>query len=317
MLIDILVLLLGVLTLLGGGELLVREAVKISIRANISVLVVGTTIVAFATSAPELVVCIYAAVSGAPDIAMGNVLGSNICNFGLILGVTALLKPISIRKSTIRFDWPFMMAASVLLLVFAWNNLIETWEGIIFVLGLLGFSYYLIYNARRGAITPEDLPGEVEDAQKEGQRPIIYEFLFLGLAILAMYFGSRWFVSSAESIAKQLYISERIIALTVVALGTSLPELITSFVAIYRKRADLAVGNVVGSNIFNILSILGITSIIQNVSVDDQFLSVDFWWMLGISFALLPLMLYKDKIYRFGGLILLLLYFSYIIFILL
>lgn len=314
MLESIIWLVLGIILLLGGGELLVREAITISLRLKISILVVGSTVVAFATSAPELVVSIYAALDGTPDISIGNVVGSNICNLGLVLGVTALLKPVVIRKTTVKFDWPMMIAASGLLILFSWNQLISWWEGALFVIGLVSYSYYLIAKSRRDTLAhAEDITEAEEEVKKK--KPLALNLFLLVLAIVGLYFGSKWFVGGATAIARYFDVSERIIALTLVALGTSLPELMTSMVAIYRKESDIAVGNLIGSNIFNILSILGITSIITEIRVGEKFLTVDYWWMLGIALVLLPLMLRNDRVSRFGGGLLVVFYTAYLIFI--
>ncbi|MEX0966675.1 MAG: calcium/sodium antiporter [Bacteroidia bacterium] len=311
-------LILGVVVLLGGGELLVREAIKVALRARISILVVASTIVAFATSAPELVVSIYAAFFGTPDISVGNVVGSNISNIGLILGATAIIRPVILRKTTLTFDWPIMIISALMLIIFSWNFSLGFIEGSIFIICLIFYSSYLIINSRKSGVDQSNPAKEIEEEEKKAKkhRPVIVHIVLLLVAILALYLGSRWFVWGATELAVYFGVSERIVALTIVSIGTSLPEMMTSIIAVVKRNADIAVGSLVGSNIFNIFSILGITALLKPIQISEVFLQLDYFWMIGLSLLLFPLMHKHDKITRGGGFMLLGFYLLYLVYIL-
>ncbi len=310
MIYTVLLLLAGLAFLILGGDFLVRGATGIALRAKISPLVVGLTVVAFGTSAPELLVSLQSALAGNPDIAMGNVIGSNICNLALVLGVTAVILPIGIHEDTVRIDWPVTLGASLLMFGFAQDNWISTREGGIFVAILAVYTFLIIRKSRRETkahIADED---SLVDIPEPTGKPVM-DFFFIALGGAGLYFGAEWFVGSASNLAGYLGVTERVISITVVALGTSLPELVTSAIASLKKNSDMAVGNLLGSNIFNIFSILGITSLVKSVHVNEMMLDVDMIWMLGITVLVFPMMLIKRKISRLEGIILLLLYCIY------
>lgn len=303
-------LFLGLVVLLAGGKFLVDGASSLAIKLGLSTGVIGLTVVAFGTSTPELLVSVYAAINGNADISLGNVVGSNIANIALVLGITGLVYPILISRSHLRFDYPVMIFTSVLLFVFAYNLEISFWEGFLFFLGFVGFNVFLFKDAGG------DKPTATEDSEdiKEYTWPISLLLLFLG--ILGLYFGSELLVTNAVSISRTFGISERIIGITIIAIGTSLPELIASIFAALKRRTDLAIGNLLGSNIMNVLSILGITALIKPIAVSEVFIQKDLIWMLSISLLLLPLMKTRMRISKSEGVILLLCYLAYLFFLL-
>ncbi|MBU2525921.1 MAG: calcium/sodium antiporter [Bacteroidetes bacterium] len=305
-----LMLLSGLFLLVIGGDFLVRAAVAISLKLNISKAIVGLTIVSFATSAPELIVSLKAALDGHPDISIGNVMGSNIANIGLVLGVTAIIFPITVGKQFGRLHWPAMMILSILLYLFMSSHLlIEVYEGIVLQLMLFGFIYLLLRFRKK-----EELEEEVDEVLRDISG--VKTFLWLLISALGLYFGSELLVKGAVNIAVGLGVSERIIAVTVIALGTSLPELSASVVAALRQEKAISLGNLIGSNIFNIGSVIGISAIIHPIEVKSpELLQADMWWMLGLAFVLLPMtwMSNKRQISRLGGFVLVFCYSFYII----
>ncbi len=309
MVITTLILLAGLVFLIFGGEFLVRGATGIALRAKISPLVVGLTVVAFGTSAPELLVSIQSALAGNPDIAMGNVVGSNICNLALVLGITAVILPIQVHADSLKYDWPMTMASSLLLYFLVFDGWVDTWEGGLFIAVLVAYSVFIIRKSRKETkanladINEADLP------EPSGHAGL--DFLYLAIGAVGLYFGAGWFVESASSLAAYMGVTERVISITVVALGTSLPELVTSAVASFKKETDLAVGNLLGSNIFNVLSILGITSLVKEVEVNVEIREIDMLWMLAITAVVFPMMLIKRRISRVEGGILLSIYCVY------
>lgn len=310
MVITTLVLLAGLTFLILGGDFLVRGATGIALRAHISPLVVGLTVVAFGTSAPELLVCVQSALMGNPDIVMGNVIGSNICNLALVLGVTSVILPIEVHNDSLKIDWPVTMGASLLLYVLILDNWVNAWEGLLFILLLVVYTFLIIRKSRRetkAELAAQELLSELPETTGNPVKDVL--FLVLGGA--GLYFGAEWFVESASTLAEFLGVTQRVISITVVALGTSLPELVTAAIASFKKQTDLAVGNLLGSNIFNILSILGITSLVKEVHVNELILSVDMLWMLGITVLVLPMMIVKRRISRIEGGILLAVYCFY------
>lgn len=306
-----LILLVGLVILILGGDFLVRGASRIALRLHLSPLVVGLTIVAFGTSAPELFISIQSAISGSPDITMGNVIGSNICNLALVLGLTAIIYPIRVGTDSIRIDWPMTMGSSLLLYFLIRGGYVDSYEGVLFILILVLYTFLIIRKSRRENKAAAALTSDLPDKVPTDRAALIKDLLFIAVGIVGLYFGSGWFVLGAKNIATMMGVSERVIGLTVVALGTSLPELVTSSVAAVKKETDLAIGNLMGSNIFNILSILGITSVIQQIKVSDSILNIDIVWMLAITLIILPMMLYNRKIDRFEGVILLAVYCYY------
>lgn len=310
---EIFYLLAGLVILIAGGEILVRGAAAIAYRLHISRMVVGLTIVAFGTSSPELFISVQSALSGSPDMAMGNVIGSNICNLGLVLGITALIAQIPVDKSSIKIDWPMAMGSAILLYVLVQFGSLNWMEGVAFVLVLIIYLTYVIRKSRKDGKAKELLASEAGINTEKEQATTwdwIKSFLYIAIGCAALYKGSDWFVGSAEKIFSQ-FIEPRVVGLMVLALGTSLPELATSVIAAYKKNTDLALGNLIGSNIFNILSILGITSIVEPITASPEIMG-DMIWMLGITFLILPLMWYKRRLVRIHGVLLLVVYGVYV-----
>jgi len=302
--VDIIKLSIGLLILIFGGDFLVKGAVALAVRMKVSMAVIGLTVVSFATSAPEMIVSIYAALSGHSDMAIGNVIGSNIANISLVLGVTAIIFPLSFRQRLYRFDVPVMLIVTALFILFLnTGEALVRWEGCLFV-GLLSvLTIYMIARSRR-----EELQNSSDSKDQMGLLKLI-SFLVIGATCL--YFGSRLLVDSASSLARLIGVSERVISVSVVAFGTSVPELAASIIAASKKEKEMSLGNLIGSNIFNILAVLGVTSIIHPIRVNDAgLLATDIWWMAAVSFLLLPLMFlfHKGHIGRIEGFILLSIY---------
>lgn len=293
--------------MLGSGSLLVRAGVSIANKLKISPLVSGITVVALGTSAPELFVSLGAALNGSPDIAIGNVVGSNISNIALVLGVTAIILPLPVIKNTVRFDWFVMFGASLLFLLFAFtDSQIIWWEGIILISILVWYLSYSIYNSRKAKY-------EV-DSETQYNYSWLTSIILMAVASVGLYFGADLLVENAQTIARAMGVSERVIGVTIIALGTSLPELATSVIAAFKKELDISVGNILGSNIFNILGVLGITSLIKNISIDPSILSFDIHVMIFLAFSLLLLLLIPVRyvLQRWNGLVLFILYLTYV-----
>ncbi|HET6245266.1 MAG: calcium/sodium antiporter [Bacteroidetes bacterium] len=307
---EYLLLIVGLAILISGGEILVKGAVAIALKFNVSVLVIGMTIVSFGTSAPELLVSIKAAIQGHPDISIGNVIGSNIANISLILGVTTIIFPILINKDSLKIDWPMMMVSSMIFYLFLLNNLIGFYEGLFLFLFLILFNFWIIYKSRKEhkKIPKNDEPELIPEVTT----PIWKSLLFILLGVLGLILGAEWFLNGAVGIAENFGISERIIAITVVAFGTSVPELVTSGIAALKKQTDISIGNLIGSNIFNLLGILGITAMVKEIPISIEMANFDIYWMLGISLLIFPLMYFGRKIGRLKGLVLVSFYLVYI-----
>ncbi len=312
MILTIALLVVGLVVLIAGGDYLVKGSSSIALRLHLSPLVVGLTIVAFGTSAPELLISIQAALRGSPDIAMGNVIGSNICNLALVLGITAIIYPVKVSSNSLKVDWPVTMGVSLLLYFFVREQLVDSYEGFLFIFILIVYLIVVIRKSRKDTKAAKLI---IEDSEiPDGPSIQLWkDIAFIAIGCAGLYFGSEWFVGSVQDIARSFGISERVIGLTIVALGTSLPELATSIVASYKGQTDLALGNLMGSNIFNILSILGITSIIKEIEVSDQILKTDIWWMLIITLLVLPLMVSRRRVGRIDGSILIAVYLVYVI----
>ncbi|MFD0964113.1 calcium/sodium antiporter [Pseudofulvibacter geojedonensis] len=306
---SVLYLLGGLVLLVIGGDYLVKSSVGLSFKLNISKMVIGMTVVSFATSAPELLVSMQAAFDGSPAIAINNVVGSNIANIALVLGVTALIGPIAVDKSFYKLNWPVMVAFSLLLYYFLWNdNQLDRIEGGGLFLGLIIFLIVLLKNSKE-----EDASDEVDDQLAT----VGYGKIFLWLAIggLALFFGSEWLVNGAVDLAKQIGVSKAVISVTMIAIGTSIPELAASVIAALKGEKAISIGNLIGSNIFNIASVLGLTSLVKTIPVTaPQILSNDIFWMLAIAIVLLPLILLPKKfvVTRFKGFLLLAAYMVFI-----
>jgi len=301
------ILVLGLIILILGGELLVRGSSSIALKAKISPLVVGLTIVAFGTSAPELLISIKAALAGSPDMTMGNVVGSNICNLALVLGLTALIGPIKVNADSIKIDWPVAIGSSLMLyFLLKARPKLDIWTGLLFLAVLTTYTLFIIVKSRRET-KAQALQEGAMDLPERSKGPL-RDMIYILIGCLGLYYGSDWFVGGARDLAMLLGVSERVIGITVLALGTSLPELVTAIVAAVKGETDLAVGNLMGSNIFNILSILGITSLITPIEVSEEIVRYDMLAMILITIVILPMMLYKREVGRISGAILLLLY---------
>jgi len=309
-------LLLGLILLFFGGELLVRGSVALALKMRISTLVVGMTVVSFTTSAPELFVSLQAVLTGSNDIAFGNIIGSNIANITLVLGVTALFFRVKISVQTANLNYPVLLFASLVFgaMMYYFNGIPQE-VGFLFIFLLLAFTWFLISKSRKENLKSVNDEGELLE---EASADSLFKSLgFLLAGIFLLKFGADYLVEGAISIAKKFEISERVIAVTVVAIGTSIPELATSIVAALKKEHNLAVGNLIGSNIFNILAVLGVVASIKKITISDSaILSFDYVWMITITF-IIGLFIYafsKRQISRSEGVILLLIYISYLYF---
>ncbi len=304
-------ILAGLTLLVIGGEFLVRASVGLSFKLDISKMVIGLTVVSFATSAPELLVSIQAALEGSSDIALGNVIGSNIANIGLVLGITAVITSLEIDRDFYRFNWPAMMFFSVTLFFVLYNDgALSSIEGGALLLGLVVYLFVLIRRARKQKnVTTE----EVDDTLAKTSYFKIVIWLIIGGA--ALYWGSEWLVDGAKDLAGSVGISEYAISVTVIAIGTSVPELAASVIAAVKKEKALSLGNLLGSNIFNIASVLGITSIIKPINnIDPIILQTNIYWMIGFAAIVLPLALLPKKfeLSRYKGLLLVIAYFVFV-----
>ena len=310
-----LLLALGLVILLIGGKILVDGASAIALKLGMSSGLIGLTIVAFGTSAPELLVSVSAALKGNSDISIGNVVGSNIANIALVLGFSAIFYPILIKRTHLRFDYLVTVLVTILFFGLALNGSIALWEGILLFLLFVVFNVYLFKSIQGGINTEAETEAEEEIEQVKGYGWLQSIGLFLG-GIVGLYFGSELLVENAVGISRNFGVSERIIGVTIIAIGTSLPELITSVMAALAKKTDLALGNILGSNIMNILSIIGLTAIIKPIGVSDAFIYGDFLWMIGITLLLFPLMKRKMQLSKLEGSILLGSYAVYLFFLL-
>jgi len=297
-------ILIGFILLILGGNCLLKSAVSISLGLKIPKIIIGMTVVSFATSAPELIVSINSALNGYPDLALGNVIGSNIANLAFVLGITLLIAEMDVQKSFFTTNWPVMMAASLLLFFFLRNDyLISDFEGLIFVLFLIFFLVYLFRFQNQDII--EDLP------EDEDLLPTYKTFTLFVLGSIGLWGGSEMLITGATDLAITLGVGERLIGVTVVSVGTSIPELAASIIAVLKKEKAISLGNLVGSNIFNILAVLGITSLITPIAaIDHVIYTNDIYWMLLVSMILpiLVLLPKKMELKRKSGIILLLLY---------
>lgn len=306
-------MLLGLVLLVVGGEFLVRSAVALSFKFNISKLVIGMTVVSFATSAPELLVSLQAALDGSPDIALGNVIGSNIANIGLVLGITAFISPLTIDKDFYKLNWPMMMLLSMALyFMLKSGSILDFKEGLALMISLIVFLYILISRSKKAS----NLEIDAEEVDETLQQTSNFKLtIWLLIGAVALYFGSEWLVVGAKDMAFSMGVSERVISVTMVAIGTSVPELAASVIAALKKEKAISLGNLIGSNIFNIASVLGLTAMIHPIPVNNpNILGQDIFWMLGFSAVLIPLAFLPKRfsLGRYKGAILL---GSYILFV--
>lgn len=319
---NILLIIVGILILVAGGELLVRGAVNVALRFHISTLVVGMTVVSFGTSAPELLVSLEAMYTGHPGIAIGNVVGSNIANIALVLGLTAIIFPIDVSRNSYRIDWPVLMLSTLLVYAFMWFNVdyeiggdyltsINWVNGLVMLTILVGFSYFLIWKSRKATKADH---AEMDMVPEIPKTSLVKDVVFIVIGSIGLSVGAHFLVEGTVGLASVLGISDYIISVTIVAFGTSLPELMTSVVAAFKKHADLSVGNLIGSNIFNILGILGITSLFKTIPISEVVLKSDMIWVLGVSLVIFPMMVTRKRISKAEGFVLFLTYCAYVYF---
>ena len=300
MIIEVIFLVLGLVLLVVGSDLLLRSSVDLSLKYNVSKLVIGLTIVSFATSAPELLISVSSVLKDSSDIAISNVIGSNIANIGMVFSIALLFVTIKIKKENIKYDFPWLIIVSLLFIWFLQDSQIDRFEGLVFTSVLFLF---IIFSFKVRANENEDL-----DDLSTSNMSLSKIFIFLALSSILLYSGSELFVESSIFFANYFGVSERVIGLTMVAMGTSLPELATTLVAIYKKELDISIGNIIGSNIFNILAVIGITSMIRTLSIkSSEILSFDIYVMFAFS-AVLGIFFFfprKYKMYSIHGLFLL------------
>ena len=301
-------ILVGFILLILGGNWLLKSAVSISLSLKIPKIIIGMTVVSFATSAPELIVSINSALNGYSDLALGNVIGSNIANLALVLGITLLIAGMDVQKSFFTTNWPVMMIASLLLYFFLRNDyVLSDVEGLIFVLFLVFFLVYL-FRFQNQEFT-DDLP------EDEDILPVYKTFMWFTIGSFGLWGGSEMLITGATDLAITLGVSDRLIGVTVVSVGTSIPELAASIIAVLKKEKAISLGNLVGSNIFNILAVVGITSIITPINANDHVIYTnDIYWMLLVSMVLpiLVLLPKKMELKRKSGIFLLLLYIAFL-----
>lgn len=308
---------LGLVTLVIGGDAMVRGASGLALLARLSQAVVAMTVVAAGTSMPELVVSVQSALGGVPGIALGNVVGSNIFNIGIIIGLAALIRPLRILGPTLRLEWPIMFLATAQLLLLARDGTLDRLEGAVMLAAMVVFVGYAVWISRHtqapsaAATAVESTTAEVPAEEivtasfgATGRRALVYNLIALLVGGLLLALGASLLVHGATGIAMGFGLSPAVIGLTIVAAGTSTPELMTALVATRRGRDDIAVATVVGSNIFNVLFILGATATVKPMPVSAEFLDRDIWWMLGISLLLLPFMKTRMRVTRLEGAVL-------------
>ena len=279
----------GLVLLIIGGNLLLKSAVSISLKFNIPKILIGMTVVSFATSAPELIVSVKSAFLGSSDLALSNVLGSNIANIGLVLGTIILISPIQISKDIYKLNWPVMMFSAIMFYIFILDLKIERYEGVI-LFSLLIISIFILIKYQSNVKQEADLDvGEMDS--------VIKSVSILVLGGIFLYLGSDWFVLAAIDIANYFNVSQRIIGISVVSVGTSIPELATSLVALINKEKNISIGNLIGSNIFNVFAVLGITSMLIPLKVIDlDLIEFDIYVMLFFAFIILPLTFFPKKL---------------------
>ena len=310
---NILFIFLGFLLLVVGGEFIVRSSVALSLKFNISKFVIGMTVVSFATSLPELIVSVNAALNNSPSIAVNNVIGSNIANIGLVLGLVSILGKITVDNYFYKRDWPWMFFFSLLMWFFiSQDSVLQKFEGLILFLILIFFTLTIIKKSNY-----LDFKGGIDDELLKTSNFKI--FVWLIISSITLYFGSEFLVDGAVNLAKQISISEAVISVTIVAIGTSVPELAASLVAIAKKEEGISVGNLIGSNIYNIGSVLGITAMIKEIPIAEEIIQRDIIWMLIFALIVIVLAIIPRKNYltSFKGLIMfsMYLYFIFIAFV--
>jgi len=310
---NVIFIFLGFLLLVVGGEFIVRSSVALSLKFNISKFVIGMTVVSFATSLPELIVSVNAALNNSPSIAVNNVIGSNIANIGLVLGLISILGKITVDNYFYKRDWPWMFFFSLLMWFFiSQDSILQKYEGLILFLILIFFTLTIIKKSNY-----LDFNGGIDDELLKTSNFKI--FVWLIISSITLYFGSEFLVDGAVNLAKQISISEAVISVTIVAIGTSVPELAASLVAIAKKEEGISVGNLIGSNIYNIGSVLGITAMIKEIPIAEEIIQRDIFWMLifALIVIILAVMPRKNYLTSFKGFVLfsMYLYFIYVAFV--
>lgn len=307
---------LGLLLLVLGGEILLRGAVAIATLLRLTPAIIGLTVVAAGTSVPEMAVGVFAAVEGNTDIAVGNVVGSNIFNIAFIIGLAALIRPLVITGNTIKLEYPVMALVTLMCLAVCQDGIINWLDAVLFLSMYVGFTAYMVSLVRQqmSAAEARKFSGEVEALAEPAGRHLgaLASLALIVLGSILLAGGAQSTVVGAVAVAQELGLSERVIGLTIVAMGTSLPEVVTSLVASYRGRDDVAIGNVIGSNLFNILGILSIAALIVPLPVIEEVRYFDNWWMLGVTLLLFPIMFSGMRVARWEGAILLGVYGTYI-----
>ena len=307
---DFLAIISGILLLSIGGDMLTRYSVELSHKLSIPKIIIGMTIVSFATSAPELIVSLNATMMGYSDFALGNVLGSNIANLGLVLGIVVIIYPITIKRRFYYTDFPLLIfSTAVFYLFIASNSEISRTEGIIMLVLILLILFYLFYYQKPDTST-------LDKDLSLGKEKVSTSFFLLVISAAILWLGAETLIKSSISVANKFNVSERIISITMVAIGTSIPELAASVAASLKKHNDLAIGNLIGSNIFNLLVVIGITSVVNPITgIDFDIISKDMIWVVVFSFILLPLVYFhkRNKLNRMKGIILLAMYVAFII----
>lgn len=299
----IIMFLLGLVALVFGAELLVRGASKLATTFGVSPLVVGLTVVAFGTSAPEVAVSVNAALSGNTDLAVGNVVGSNIFNVLFILGLSALITPLTVHVQIIRQEIPILVGACLLLFILSLDGQISFSESLLLLVTLVGYTAFLIIQSRKETREVQEEYAKENNSKNKWDAPIYVQIILILVGLYLLVQGSEWLVDSAVIFARMMGVSDIIIGLTIVAAGTSMPEVATSVMAAFKGERDIAVGNVIGSNIFNILGCLGVTGLVapMGLIVPVSVLNFDLWVMLAVCFACIPVFISGREIARWEG----------------
>ncbi|MDR5672262.1 calcium/sodium antiporter [Halalkaliarchaeum sp. AArc-GB] len=303
--IETLFLVAGVLLLWKGADLLVTGAGTVALGFGLRRATVGVTVVAFATTAPELFVAVVGTVTATTDIGLGAVIGSNVANIGLVLGLAALIRPLPISETVFRRHVPFMVLAALLLVVLGANGRIGRLDGIVLLTVLAGFSYYIVRRVQAGAaFSPNALPNQPD--------PTIRDWAVIALGLVLLVLGSRWLIDGGRGILTAMGFSDLFVGLTVLAIGTSLPELAASIVSAYRDEAGFSVGNVVGSNIYNVLAVIGILAVVTPIHISPGVLTFEFPALVAFTLALVAMMWHGDRLSRLDGAVLLVGYVAFI-----
>lgn len=317
MVLSIALIALGLVLLVAGGEILLRGAVALATILRMTPAVIGLTVVAAGTSVPELAVSAIAAWHGSPDISVGNVVGSNIFNIAFILGLAALIRPLAITGNTIKLEYPVMALVTLMCVAVCEDGHISRLDAVLFLAVYVGFTAYVVSLVRQqmSAKEVQEFRAEVTELAKvDNEHPRAWvSMLFITGGIVLLGAGAHSTVTGAVDLARILGLSERVIGLTIVAAGTGLPEVVTSLVSSIRGRDDVAIGNVIGSNLFNILGILGLSALISPLPIAQEIIDSDGWWMLGITVLLFPMMFTGLRINRWEGGTLLAVYSAYLI----